>query len=133
MFQKLVFRADRGFRKVAVGSCRAEPLEPRTLLSAAPPPGEPQWDLGAAGAAGAAALPGQWILGLGDGRGDGGAGGAAHLANVRQLLSTRRDDVRAVDAIDPLGLALVEAPPAVDYAQLLASFRTLPGFRFLQP
>jgi subtilisin family serine protease len=41
--------------------------------------------------------------------------------------------VRALDTLPSLGLALVEAPEGVSFEQLRASYRTLPGFRSLQP
>ena len=133
----------------------AEPLESRRLLSAgvSDAPGAPDaaWPAFAPPAtaepsgdvislhwegADARARRGRWLLRL-EPEGETAKTRTGNLDERRRalerLLRTRRPRMRVVDLLDTANLAVIDAPPGLPHARLLRSFRSLPGFRYLEP
>jgi subtilisin family serine protease len=75
------------------------------------------------------ARPGNWVMKI-----DGLSGAAPkQIAKVNDLLSTVRNDTRAVRYLGDDGVILLKTPAGITRTQLRASLRGLPGFRSVEP
>jgi hypothetical protein len=143
-------RRGGGLRAAALWTI-AEALESRRLLAAGPDPLRPDdtaWpaalpddkarDLVRVRCDGveAQATPGR-VLRL-DPQGKAAASNALLAPDQRRralerMLRSRRPAVRVQTRLETANLAVIEAPRQLTYAQLVRSFRMLPGFRYLEP